>query len=84
MIDRKKLRAAHSGSIETCYPLKKAAAWVRKHLTWTGLEFEDALGVRSCRDVMKHLRANGLNICDAYFDHTSAATGKKVYRWDLL
>lgn len=78
------LRHSHSGSIETCYPLKEAAKWVRKHLTWTGREFENALGVRSCRDIMKHLKANGLNISEGYFDHTDPLTKKKVYRWDLL
>jgi hypothetical protein len=84
MIDRKKLRAAHSGSIETCYPLKEAAIWVRQHLTWTGLEFEKTLKVRSCRDVIKHLKANGLKISEGYFDHTNPVTKKKVFRWDLL
>jgi len=83
MIDRKKLRAAHSGSIETSKGLKVAAKWVRQRLSWTSIQMTKGLGCVSARDICRHLRANGLNISRARYERMTEDK-KRVYRWDLL
>lgn len=73
----------HSGSIETSKLLKRADKWVRAKLTWTSREMRDAFDSCAPRDVIRHLKSNGLNISPARHERTTE-DGRRVFRWDLL
>lgn len=77
------LRRSHSGSIETSEILKRADLWVSRRFVFTSIEMQKALNLVSVRDVLRHLRSNGVPISPAKYERTTES-GSRVFRYELL
>lgn len=76
------LKANHSGSLATCKRLQRGRDYFLERLTCTGMDLIRDLQCASPRDLVRGLKANGMNIVWELDRVTES--GARVSRWTLL
>lgn len=78
----KSMRENHIGDVETSGRLKEGLAYMRRYgrLGPTGLKIAKDLNCTSPRDLMRHLKRNGLPISKAIYAGRSE-NGRPMFRW---
>ncbi len=81
-MSRAELRRQHCGSLATCDRLKRGREYMLKMGKATTKQICRDLGVASARDMIRSLRANGMNILTTY--EGKSRSGAMVYAFTVI